>query len=95
MQRSFLVNKDASTRNLGETIVHQSTLLAKDLCPRSRDSRLPRVGSLGIGALSLDVTGLLALVADLFSGRRTLGAVAREVAGLATVVALGAVDTVT
>jgi hypothetical protein len=40
------------------------------------------------------VAGLLALVADLLTAARVLGAVAREVTGLAAVVALGAVDAV-
>lgn len=47
-----------------------------------------------VGALSLDVSGLLALVAHLLASGRALGAVAREVAGLATVVALAAVHAV-
>lgn len=45
------------------------------------------------GALRLDVSGLLALVADLLAASRLLRAVAGVVAGLATVVALHAVDT--
>jgi len=40
------------------------------------------------------MTRLLALVADLLAGRRALGAVAREVASLAAVVAFAAVDAV-
>lgn len=47
-----------------------------------------------VGAVGLDVAGLLALVADLLARGRGLGAVAREVAGLATVVALAAVNAV-
>lgn len=50
---------------------------------------------LGAGALGLDVTGLLALVADFLAGARVLGAVAGEVTSLAAVVALGSVHTVT
>lgn len=49
--------------------------------------------SLVAGALGLDVARLLALVADLLAASRLLGAVTREVAVLAAVVALGAVDT--
>ena len=45
-----------------------------------------------VGALGLDVTALLALVADLLATSRLLGAVTRVVAGLAAVVALHAVD---
>lgn len=58
-------------------------------------SRLYAAAHLGGGALGLDVAGLLALVADLLAGGGALGAVAREVAVLAAVVALGAVDAVT
>lgn len=58
-------------------------------------SRLYAAAHLGGGALGLDVARLLALVADLLAGGGALGAVAREVAVLAAVVALGAVDTVT
>jgi hypothetical protein len=47
-----------------------------------------------VGALALDVTGLLALVAHLFATGGLLRAVARKVASLATVVALGALDAV-
>jgi len=57
-------------------------------------SRSPAVQRLSAGALRLDVAGLLALVADLLTRARVLRAVAREVTGLAAVVALGAVDTV-
>jgi hypothetical protein len=52
------------------------------------------IASLVVGAVGLDVAGLLALVADLLARGRGLGAVAREVAGLATVVALAAVHAV-
>lgn len=41
------------------------------------------------------MAGLLALVADLLAGVTTLGAVTGEVASLAAVVALGAVQAVT
>lgn len=41
------------------------------------------------------MAGLLALVADLFAGGGTLGAVTGEMAVLAAVVTLGAVDAVT
>ena len=51
-------------------------------------------GGLVVGALSLDVTRLLALVADLLAVARVLGAVPRVVAVLATVVALAALETV-
>ena len=47
-----------------------------------------------VGAFGLDVSGLLALVADLLAGRRALGAVAGEVTGLATVVAFAAVNAI-
>lgn len=47
-----------------------------------------------VGALSLDVAWLLALVANLLSASRLLGAVAGEMTTLATVVALGAVGAV-
>jgi hypothetical protein len=40
------------------------------------------------------VTGLLALVADLLARARVLGAVAGEVTGLATVVALAAINAI-
>ena len=53
------------------------------------DNRRPLV----VGALGLNVARLLALVADLLAASRLLGAVTREVAVLAAVVALGAVDT--
>lgn len=59
------------------------------------NSRLYAAAHLGAGALGLDVAGLLALVADLLAGGGTLGAVTGEVAVLAAVVALGAVDAVT
>lgn len=49
--------------------------------------------NLVVGASGLDVTGLLALVADLLATSGLLGAVAGVVTGLATVVALHAVDT--
>lgn len=52
------------------------------------------VQHLSAGALGLDVAGLLALVADLLATARVLGAVTREMTGLAAVVALGAVDAV-
>jgi hypothetical protein len=45
------------------------------------------------GALRLDVSGLLALVADLLAASGLLRAITGVVAGLATVVALHAVDT--
>ncbi len=47
-----------------------------------------------VGALRLDMAGLLAFVADLLTIARVLGAVAREVTGLATVVALAAVNAI-
>lgn len=50
--------------------------------------------TLVVGAVGLDVARLLALVADLLAGGRCLRAVAREVAGLAAVVALAAVNAV-
>lgn len=46
-----------------------------------------------VGALSLDVTALLALVANLLATSGLLGAVTGVVSGLAAVVALHAVDT--
>ena len=52
-----------------------------------------RVAILVVGALSLDVSSLLALVADLLTTSGLLGAVTRVVARLAAVVALHAVDT--
>lgn len=58
-------------------------------------SRLYATAQLGGGALGLDVARLLTLVADLLAGRGALGAVTREVAVLAAVVALGTVDAVT
>lgn len=58
-------------------------------------SRSPLSQRLSVGALGLDVTGLLALVADLLAATGVLRAVAGEVARLAAVVALGAVDAVT
>jgi len=54
--------------------------------------RTHHVRRLVVGALGLDVAGLLALVADLLTTSRLLGAVARVVARLAAVVALHAVD---
>jgi len=57
-------------------------------------SSSPPGSQLVVGALGLDVTGLLALVADLLARRRTLGAVAREMARLSAVVAFAAVHTV-
>lgn len=48
-----------------------------------------------VGALGLDVARLLALVADLLATSRLLGALAGEMAGNATVIALVAVDAVT
>lgn len=60
-----------------------------------RESGRTRVAILVVRALSLDVTRLLALVADLLATSRLLGAVAGVVTGLATVVALHAVDTLT
>jgi hypothetical protein len=56
--------------------------------------RVLYAGSLVVGALSLNVTRLLALIADLLATGGALGAVAREVAVLAAVVTLAAVDTV-
>lgn len=53
----------------------------------------PRQTGLVVGAGSLDVTSLLALVANLLATSRLLGAVAGVVARLATVVAAHAVDT--
>lgn len=52
-----------------------------------------RVAILVAGALRLDVSRLLALVADLLATSGLLGAVTRVVTGLAAVVALHAVDT--
>jgi hypothetical protein len=52
-----------------------------------------RVAILVAGALRLDVSRLLALVADLLTASGLLGAVTGVVAGLAAVVALHAVDT--
>jgi hypothetical protein len=52
-----------------------------------------RVAILVAGALRLDVSRLLALVADLLTASGLLGAVTGGVAGLAAVVALHAVDT--
>lgn len=49
--------------------------------------------SLVVRALGLDVSGLLALVADLLAARVLLGAIAREVAAAAAVVALAAINT--
>lgn len=49
---------------------------------------------LGVGALGLDVARLLALIADLLAATGVLRAVAGEVARLAAVVALRAVDAV-
>ena len=46
-----------------------------------------------VGASSLDVTSLLALVADLLAAGRLLGAVTGVVTRLAAVVALHAVNT--
>lgn len=60
-----------------------------------RESGRTRVAILVVGALSLDVTSLLALVADLLATSRLLGAVAGVVTRLATVVALHAVDALT
>lgn len=59
------------------------------------ESGRTRVAILVVGALSLDVTRLLALVADLLATSGLLGAVAGVVAGLAAVVALHAVDALT
>lgn len=56
-------------------------------------SRRTILATLVVGALSLDVTGLLALVADLVTTSGLLGAVSGVVARLAAVVALHAVDT--
>ena len=53
-----------------------------------------RSSCLVVRARSLDVSRLLALVADFLSAGRLLGAVAGEVSVLATVVALGAVGAV-
>ena len=55
---------------------------------------LLELASLVVGAVGLDVAGLLALVANLLARGRGLGAVAREVAGLTTVVALAAVNAI-
>jgi hypothetical protein len=60
-----------------------------------RESGRTRVAILVVGALSLDVTRLLALVADLLATSGLLGAVAGVVARLATVVALHAIDALT
>jgi hypothetical protein len=51
--------------------------------------------NLDVGALGLDVAGLLALVADLLAGAGLLGAVAGQMARDTAVVALVAVDAVT
>ena len=61
---------------------------------RATESWVPpgSLSKLGVGASGLDVTRLLALVADLLATSRLLGAVAGVVAGLAAVVALHAVD---
>ena len=61
---------------------------------RSRAERIDPA-RLVVGALSLDVSGLLALVADLLATSSLLGAVTGVVARLATVVALHAVDALT
>jgi len=56
---------------------------------RSRRERKRLVsGHTLVGTLGLNVTRLLALVADLFASGRFLGTVSREVSGLATVVTL-------
>lgn len=49
--------------------------------------------TLVLGARGLNVAGLLALVADLLSAGRLLGAIAGEMTILTTVVALAAIDT--
>ena len=51
--------------------------------------------NLDVGALGLDVAGLLALVADLLAGAGLLGAVAGQMARDTAVVAFVAVDAVT
>jgi hypothetical protein len=68
---------------------HANSLLSSS---RTEENHRDADTRLGVGALSLDVTSLLALVADLLTSGGLLGAVARVVAGLATVVALHAVD---
>lgn len=60
--------------------------------PLSRSTKRTIFASL-VGALGLNVTSLLALVADLLATSGLLGAVSGVMAGLATVVALHAVDT--
>lgn len=50
---------------------------------------------LGAGALGLDVSRLLALVANLLTTARVLGAVAGEVTSFATVVAFAAINAIT
>jgi hypothetical protein len=52
------------------------------------------LGTLGVRALGLNMAWLLALVADLLTAARVLGAVAREMARLATVVALAAINAI-
>jgi len=68
--------------------------LSRQLCPSTHDPcSTPSWEPLVVGAGSLDVASLLALVADLLTTSRLLGAVTRVVTRLATVVALHAVNT--
>jgi len=71
-------------------LTHTCPLLYERLGPGASCHRKRLV----VGALGLDVPGLLALVADLLSSRGALRAVAGEVARLATVVTLAAINAV-
>lgn len=68
--------------------------VAKEGKPRRRGHKNLLAESLGAGALRLDVTRLLALVANLLAAARVLGAVTREMPSLATVVTFASVHTV-
>lgn len=79
------INRNGIYRGYHEAATPASPWLIKNV----RVSNMP---ILVVGALSLNVARLLALVANLLASSRLLGAVARVMARLAAVVALHAVD---
>ena len=85
-----------SNSNKVKTVFHRGYRVSchVNYSRRSKHARgFPIRFHLVVGALGLNVSSLLALVADLLATSRLLGAVTRVVTGLAAVVALHAVDT--
>lgn len=79
----------------GKTTFGQHGRRIPEKQPPAQCERHPTSHHLDVGALALDVSSLLALVAHLLAASGLLRAITGEVTGLATVVALGTLDAVT